>query len=453
MLQHRRYESTAQGLGAMGYGGAARPNAFFEAQFEAQLSEADGAIGIFMLDFDRFSLVNDVLGAHVGQELLQSAKARLEAVIGDCVLAYTQDYKILIAVPEQPGQGAFVTLAEKVLHICRQPWTIRKQTCFFTASIGASFFPHDSRDVARLIQYADIARLRAKELGGDNYQFYTENLSAQALRELELEKKLRLAVDRRELFLHYQSRVDLRQGAIGSLEALARWKNKELGLVPPAAFIPVAERSGLILTIGEWVLKEVCRQLHTWRKQQKSVKVSVNLSAAQLYYKNFVPDTLAVLRQYDIATGQLEFEVTENAVLRDLDYAVYVLKEIRKSGAAIAMDDFGTGQSSLAHLGRLPVDVLKIDKSFIQAMNDSEENVSIVQTIVALGHLLRQKVTAEGVETEQQLALLRRFGCDEIQGYFFSRPVSPEAAYRLLVEGNAPLLRLRRQLALEPSCL
>lgn len=428
-------------------------NESFIMEFAARLAESQQSVGVFILDFARFSLINDVVGNHVGYDLLQSAKARLEAVIGNCVLAYTQDYKILLAVPESDNSGGLVGLAEKILHVCRQPWTIQRQKYFFTASIGAGIFPNDSRDVARLIQYADIARLRAKKLGGDNCQFYTENLSAQALWSLEMEQELRSALDKHELFLHYQPRVDLRRGGIASVEALARWQNRAFGVVPPETFISLAEECGLIVPLGEWVIKETCRQLRLWNKQNAYVKASINLSAGQLYHKNFLPDLLAILQHYDIAPAQLEFEVTENVVLRDLDRAIYILKAIKATGSTIAMDDFGTGQSSLTNLGKLPIDVLKIDRSFIQEMEQSAQSASIAQAIISLGHILKQKVTAEGVETERQLALLRRFECDEIQGYFFSRPLPAKETHQLLINGNEPLLRLRDQLAMDSSCL
>jgi EAL domain-containing protein (putative c-di-GMP-specific phosphodiesterase class I) len=268
-----------------------------------------------------------------------------------------------------------------------------------------------------------------------------------------MENKLRNALDNNECYLCYQPRINLVTGEIASFEALLRWNNKELGLVSPEQFIPMAETTGLIIPIGDWVLTTACKQMDEWNQLGLYIPISVNLSPSQFYSKDLLSSVIYKLTEFQIDASQLEFEITESTVMQDIALALHTVEELKSLGLRIAMDDFGTGQSSLTNLRRLPVDTLKIDKSFVQETGYSPESKSIVQAIITLGHVLNLTVTAEGVETNEQLAVLRHLGCDEVQGYFFSRPVPAKDAYEMLVSGNLQANQLRTQLALDSSAL
>jgi diguanylate cyclase (GGDEF)-like protein len=411
-------------------------------------------VGVMMIDLHGFSLINDIAGHQEGYKLLNEVAKRLkENIPKNCTIANVWGDKFLLAIPQMVAAAELAALAENILNACRHPWLVDSRQFILTANIGICVSPEDGNDAITLMKNADMAVSRSKAQGKNQYKFYKLNFSSHALKSIEIETKLRNALENHEFYLQYQPRIDLATGGINSVEALIRWQNRELGIVSPGEFIPLAEATGLIDAIGEWVVVTVCQQSKAWQQAGFTLPVSINLSARQFYQQNLVESIRRSLTDARIRPATLEVEITESMVMQDVDQAIATLKELRSMGVRIAMDDFGTGHSSLTNLKLLPVDVLKIDKKFVQDAEDSAESRSIVQAIITLGHILGLMVTAEGVETERQLAIVRELGCDEVQGYFFSHPTSAENIYTMLVEGNEQATILKRQLALDSSFL
>lgn len=409
--------------------------------------------GVMMLDLDGFSAVNEIAGHEAGDCLLKKVSAEIAVCIGgEGILANAWGDRFLLGIPNLAKLWEISRLAEKILHKCRRPWTVNGYEFPLTASIGISVYPDDGSDCAILMKNADLALRIAKKSGKDNYQLYTPYLESKVLAEVELVKKLHQALGKREFFLEYQPRMSLFTQQIVSFEALIRWHSPS-GLMYPGSFIPLAEEKGLISEIGAWVLEEACRQLKEWDQAGMDIAVSINISPSQLYQKNFAAFMQALVQRYELQPEKIELEVTEGTVMKQMDLAIQTIKNIKKAGIKIAMDDFGTGYSSLTNLKNLPIDTLKIDKSFIQDFEKSAESKSIAKAIVTLGHILKLNVTAEGVETEEALQLLRTFGCDEIQGYFLSRPVAMEQAYEMLVGQKKRARELQRMVSLDSSAL
>lgn len=411
-------------------------------------------VGVMMIDIHGISLINDIAGPHKGHRLLNDVAKRLvQNTPENCVIANVWGDKFLLAVSETVDENELADLAQKILLACRNPWFVDGRQFFLTANIGICVSPDGGKDAIALMKNADMAVSLAKKQGKNRYEFYTSHFSLNALKNIEMETKLRNALENGELYIEYQPRIDLSTAKINSVEALLRWSNKELGKVSPVEFIPIAEATGLIDSIGEWVLRTVSRQMKNWHELGFQLPVSVNLSVRQLYQQDLVKSLTSILAEVQIDPAQLELEVTESMVMEDVEQAIATLQALRAMGIRVAMDDFGTGHSSLTNLKHLPLDVLKIDKAFVQDTEDSEEGSSIVKAIVSLGHILGLKVTAEGVETECQLSKLREMKCDEVQGYFFSPAVSPTEIYTMLREGNAEANKLKYDLALDSSCL
>jgi predicted signal transduction protein with EAL and GGDEF domain len=314
-----------------------------------------------------------------------------------------------------------------------KPIEIQGQECRVTASIGISVFPDDAQDETALMTHADIAMYHAKEEGKNNFQFYDGRLETLSLERLALESRLRRAIERNELSLHYQAKLDLASNAIAGVEALLRWNSAELGSVSPAKFIPVAEETGLILSIGKWVLRRACKQSMAWQRAGlPPVRVSVNLSPRQLGDPELLAEVRAVLTDTGLKPDLLELEVTESSVMHNVERALEVLGALKGMGVRLAIDDFGTGYSSLAQLKRFPIDTLKVDRSFIRELPADSEDKAIAEAIIAMGKTLSLTVVAEGVETSEQKAFLRDRACDQMQGYHFSKPIAADEFAELL---------------------
>jgi len=379
---------------------------------------------VLMLDLDGFKIVNDIAGHDAGDKLLKIMAKRLENIKIVCNIASMGvDKFIIIYQPPDEIEGYVEKMAEMLLSTCSEPFEIDGYEFSLTGSVGIAVYPDDGLDIGVLIKNANIAMARGKETKENSYHLYTKELSKQILSRLNLEKDLRGALDRDELVLYYQPRVNIKTGQTQSLEALVRWQHPERGLIFPDNFIPLAEETGLIVPLGSWVLETACQQIKTWQDLGNPMTISVNLSAKQFYHGDLLETIRNILEKTGASPQLLELEITETLCLYDITSAIETMKDLGEMKIRIAMDDFGIGQSSLVNLKRLPINTLKIDKSFIQDAELSLESASIVKTIVILGQIMRLNVTAEGVETEGQLDLLQQYGCDEVQGYLFSKPL------------------------------
>ncbi|MBE0621404.1 MAG: EAL domain-containing protein [Burkholderiales bacterium] len=416
----------------------ALPNrALFHKRVQRSLVHAqrfNEGLAVLFLDLDRFKIVNDTLGHSVGDRVLQALAGRLKDCLREVdTLARLggDEFAVLI---EQVTDTRFVgSVARKLLKAVAEPLTLDGQEYNITASIGISAYPADGSEAATLLKNADIALYRAKERGKNNAQFYAADMNAHSMARLSLETGLRRALERGEFLLHYQPKLDIGTGRICGMEALVRWMRPESGMVSPAEFIPLAEETGLIEPIGAWVLKAACERNRAWQREgMPAMRVAVNLSARQFVQANLVSDVARVLDETGLAPGSLELEITESMVMDDPERAIRTLRQLKSMGIALAIDDFGTGYSSLGYLKRFPIDNIKIDRSFIKDIPGNSDDATITRTIIDMTHNLRLKVVAEGVETKAQLDFLREQGCDEMQGYYFSRPLAEDAFLKLV---------------------
>jgi EAL domain-containing protein (putative c-di-GMP-specific phosphodiesterase class I) len=323
-------------------------------------------------------------------------------------------------------------VAKKVLDVVRLPFELEGRELFVTSSVGISLYPDDGRDAETLVKNADAAMYRAKEQGRDHYQLYTPALNATALERLALESSLRRALAHEELLLHYQPILDVATRRLHGVEALLRWHHPELGLVPPGEFIPLAEVTGLILPMGPWVLRAACAQARAWQDVQPGLRVAVNLSARQFQEPGLVGHVTDALADTGLEPRFLQLEITESSAMQNAQTAIQTLRELKALGVGLSIDDFGTGYSSLSYLRRFPIDTLKIDQSFIRDIGADPDDAAIASAIIALARTLKLSVVAEGVETAEQLAFVARHGCDQTQGYLFSRPLSAQRCADLL---------------------
>jgi diguanylate cyclase (GGDEF)-like protein/PAS domain S-box-containing protein len=402
-------------------------------------------VAVVMLDLDRFKMVNDSMGHDTGDALLRQIAARISSCVrsGDTVARLGGD-EFMLVLADMAEELDAVTLARSLLQAIEQPLSVGEREMFVTASLGIALYPRDGEDSTLLLRNADVAMFRAKELGRNTFQFYSPEMNERIVERLELEVGLRRALEHDELVLHYQPQVELEHGTVFGAEALVRWQHPERGMVPPAEFIPVAEESGLIIRIGEWVLDAACAQLRRWQESGKPpVRVAVNVSARQFQQGDIVEMVRRTLQRHRVPASQLELEVTESAVMTDPAHTVTVLRALKQIGVSISLDDFGTGYSSLNYLKRFPIDELKIDQSFVRDLTVDPDDAAIAISIITLAHSLRRRVIAEGVETEAQLAVLQRHNCDAIQGYLFARPMPAERFMELLASG--------KHLAVEPG--
>lgn len=398
---------------------------------------------IIFLDIDDFKRINDTLGHRTGDFLLQEFAERLNECIratdtvsrqiiydneGSTVSRLGGDeYTILASNIKNDRDAARV--AQRLMNIISYPFTIGEQELFITASMGIAICPNDGSDVETLLKNADTAMYHAKGKGKNNFQFYEESMNARLMKRLELEGELRKAIHEDELLLHYQPRIDARTGQISSMEALVRWERPGKGLVSPGEFIPVAEDTGLIVPLGEWVLKTACRQNKAWQDAGlPPISISVNISGKQFQKDNFLEKISNIIKDSTLNPKWLELEITENVLMHHAKITEEILQTIKKMGVRLSMDDFGTGYSSFNYLKSFPLDIIKIDKSFIDEIPQNPNDAAIVNAIISMAHNLNLHVVAEGVELEQQQIFLRDHGCDEIQGYYYSRPL-PEKEF------------------------
>ncbi|MFZ5876708.1 MAG: bifunctional diguanylate cyclase/phosphodiesterase [Nitrospirota bacterium] len=395
-------------------------------------------VGVMFLDLDRFKTINDTLGHEVGDDVLKTVAERLNRCVreGDSVARLGGDeYAIVLADMAHAEDAANV--ARRILDEFSQPVRFGRHELYATASIGITLYPTDDDRVEHLLKNADTAMYRAKETGRNTYQFYTADMNAKAIERLDLETNLRRAQERDEFRLHYQPQIDLSTGRIVGVEALIRWSRPDRGMVPPVEFIPVAEETGLITSIGQWVLRAALTQTKTWRDAGLSLaRVSVNVSPRQFRQPDFPASVARMLLDANIPAHWLEIEVTESLLLEHEPTVLARFTELRELGIRFSIDDFGTGYSSLSYLKRFPIDTLKIDRSFVANLPADPDHSAIASAIVSLAHSLRLQVIAEGVETATQAEFLRSLGCDFAQGYFYSRPLPADAVESLMSQGG-----------------
>ncbi|HTB90979.1 MAG TPA: EAL domain-containing protein [Steroidobacteraceae bacterium] len=382
-------------------------------------------LAILYMNLDRFKVINDSLGHEAGDVLLRQVADRLRSQSreGDTLARVGGDE--FVVVMENCWNAADISAcAQRLVEQLSAPYLLDQKDCHVTLSIGISIFPADGSDSQSLLKAADVAMYRAKEMGRNNYQYYLPSMNVHTLERLELESDLRRALERGEFFLHYQPKVEIASGLITGVEALLRWKHPTRGLVPPLDFIPLAEETGLIVPIGEWVLATACARTNIWQgRGLPKLSVAVNLSARQFGDSMLLEKLTRIIRASGLNPAHLELEITESVVMANGECAVAVLDKLKSIGVQIAIDDFGTGYSSLAYLKRFPIDTLKVDRSFIRDIPTDSGDMKITRAIIAMAHGLRLKVVAEGVETAEQLQFLRSQSCDAVQGYFLYRPL------------------------------
>ena len=395
-------------------------------------------VGVFFMDLDNFKVINDTLGHSTGDELLKVIAERLLncARAGDTVARYGGDEFVLVFPDIARMEGAAL-IAERIIAEISQPLQLKGHNLQGTVSIGISFYPQDGPNKETLLQHADAAMYHAKDKGRNTFCFYTEALNQRLQQRLTMEEDLHQALKEEQFIVYYQPKIDLRTGKISGVEALLRWNHPEKGMIHPDQFIPLAEDTGLILPIGEWVLYTACSQTKAWQDIGLSgITISINVSPKQLHWSPFNKTISNVLAQSGLEARYLDLEVTEGAVMQEPDKMVVTLSRLKEIGVQISMDDFGTGYSSLSYLKRFPFDNLKIDKAFINDIPADEGDVTLVLTIIAMAHNFKLKVIAEGVETQAQMDFLTQKNCDEIQGYLFSRPLPAKEMEQLLREIN-----------------
>ena len=398
-------------------------------QAVAAAQRNDALVGVMLASLDRFRKITETLGHAAGDVVLTEAAARLHHCIreGDTVAHFDGEEFALLLSQVRKGDD-LVEAAMAISDAFSEPFQVGEQEVFVTTSIGISLFPANGEDVATILRNAGAALYRAKRQGGNNYQFYTAEMNAQAVQRLSLETSLRRALEKEEFITHYQPVVSLSSGEVIGSEALVRWRHPDFGILPPARFIGLAEDTGLILHLSNFVMRIACQQTRLWQERGFGrLKIAVNISARLFQQRDFGDRLVEILGQTRLDPFCLELELTETSIMENAESAVELLTQIRKLGVKVAIDDFGTGYSSLSYLKRLPIDTVKLDRSFVNGATTDPDDAALVMAIVTLAHNLRLRVVAEGVETEEQLAFLRLLRCDEGQGYLFGKPMPPES--------------------------
>jgi len=404
------------------------------AQNLAEARRRDEQLAVMFFDLDRFKVVNDTLGHSAGDALLQQVASRLTEVLREVdTLARMGGDEFTMILNGVQGAGDAEIVAQRALRACSTPFIIEGQELFVSASAGISMFPSDGTDAETLVRNADAAMYQAKENGRSTCHVYDNTITESAVTRITFETDLRRAMDKDELVLYYQPRLSISTGEILGAEALLRWRHQTLGLVPPAEFVPLAEETGLITAIGDWVLDQACKQNKHWQDVgHRAIDVAVNVSARQFRQHDLKQSVARALESSGLDPTWLVLELTESTIMSDAHAATILLQELRAMGVHLSIDDFGTGYSSLNYLKRFPIDSLKIDRSFIKEITTNPDDAAIAEAVIAMAHSMRMWVTAEGVESLEQLELLRSLNCDEMQGYFISRPVPAEEFEELL---------------------
>jgi diguanylate cyclase (GGDEF)-like protein/PAS domain S-box-containing protein len=399
-------------------------------------------VAVLFLDLDGFKHINDSLGHPIGDKLLQSIAKCLVSCgrSSDTVSRQGGDEFVVLLSEVDQADDAAIT-AQRMLQAVAEAHSIGQHVLHVTASIGLSIYPDDGLDAETLIKNADTAMYQAKENGHQSYKFFMPAMNVRAVERQSIEESLRRALERQEFALQYQPIINLRTGEITGAEALIRWTHPTRGPVSPAQFIPIAEDCGLILPIGNWVLREACKQAQAWRHAGLPLAtIAVNISAIEFRDERFLDGVFAVLKETGLDPRSLELELTESVLMKRVDSTGSILKTLRASGVQVAVDDFGTGYSSLSYLRKFPIDALKIDQSFVRQITTAPDETTIVTAVISMGRSLKLRVVAEGVETQEELAFLQAHQCDEAQGYFFSRPLPPEQFAKLLETGLSEML-------------
>lgn len=383
---------------------------------------------LMILDIDGFKYVNDTFGHDLGDLLLKKAAIKLPLCIGELdMVAHVGGDEFIVIMPMVHKQEEAACIAESIIKNFTEPFYLDGHECFVGISIGICMYPSDGEDIDMLLKNADIALYKAKDAGRNSYKFYSSGMDVKAVRRITLETSLRKALERKELFLNYQPKVNLVTGQLTGVEALLRWNSHEHGIISPGEFIPLAEETGLIIPIGQWILETVCKWINNVNlKGHTDFSVAVNLSAQQFRSVNIVSSIADIIECNNISPRCLEVEITESMLMNDAELAIEILTLIKNMGIKISVDDFGTGYSSLSYLKKFPIDNLKIDRSFIMDIPKNPDDEAITRAIIAMSHSLKLRVIAEGVETKEQLKFLNGLRCDEAQGYLFSKPLTGE---------------------------
>lgn len=408
------------------------------AQAIKQAERKKKKLAFLSIDLDHFKQVNEAFGRPVGDELLITVSNRLKSAVRDCdTISHLSGDSFAILLTESSEVEHTATIAQKILNLLSKPTTLDQHTIIISASIGISLYPADGTDNKTLMAHADQAMSRVKKQGCNGYQFYSEEIGIHSLERIELKMAIRRALERNEFELYYQPKLDLKTGEITCLESLIRWQHPEKGLILPAAFIPMAEETNLIIPIGEWGLRAACKQARRWiNKGIPPLRIGVNFSARQFQQEGLLESVLSVLQENDLPSSALELEITESIAMDQVDKGIKTMNQLNKHGVRLAIDDFGIGYSSLGYLRQFPVHTLKVDQSFIKNLTTNKDDAAITAAIISMGHNLNLEVIAEGVETESELGFLKQHDCDGVQGYYLSRPLPADMLEEFLLTGN-----------------
>lgn len=413
----------------------------FEDKLQLELKKAENnnsRLALLYLDLDNFKKINDTLGHDYGDKFIKDIAVLLKKCVNsNNIIARLAGDEFAILLPEINDKNDIVKFINNIMRYFIDPWSFEFYEFYISPSIGISIYPDDGVDAKILLKNADIAMYDAKQGGKSCYSFYTSKMNEKIMKNIEMEFNLRRAISRNELVLYYQPQVDLKNGAIVGVEALIRWIRPNNIIVPPMEFIPLAEESGLIIEIGEWIIKTACQQYKIWLdKGYKNFLISINLSAKQFKQKNLVESIQTILNETGMDGNYLEIELTETTAMNDIDFTTSVLYKLKEMGIRVSLDDFGTGYSSLNYLKQLPIDTLKMDKSFISDINGNSYEKQIVKSVINLAHNMNLTVTAEGVEKVEQLEFLKNEKCDKVQGYIFSKPIPADEIEKIINEHN-----------------
>lgn len=400
----------------------------------AHAHHSKNLVGVVLLELDRFKTINNTLGHEAGDQLLKGVSERLKKYMRDGHLIARMGGDEFMLLLRGCSQVAELTvLVERINQEFQVPWIIKNQELHVTCSMGIATYPQDGDDVETLLKNADAAVLMAKDQGGSIFKHYALTMNVKSSERLELENSLRHVLDRGEFLLYYQPQLSVSTGGLTGMEALVRWQHPKFGLMSPSEFIPLAENTGLITSLGEWILRTACLQTKQWHQGHfPALRVAVNLSARQFQQQNLVEMIARILKEIQLDPECLELEITESLAMKDADFTISVLQELKAMNIQIALDDFGTGYSSLSVLRKFPIHSLKIDQSFVRNLMTDPNDAVIAETVITLAHSLQLKVTAEGVETPEQLLFLKQRNCDQVQGYLFSKPVPPQVFESLM---------------------